>query len=52
MRKLVLLIMICLGMQLHAEVFPSFGVDSVGSQFFREWYINGDLGHYLDNYSD
>ena len=52
MKKLVLLITICLGMQLHAEVFPSFGVDSVGSQFFREWYINGDLGHYLDNYSD
>ena len=52
MRRIVLLITICLGMQLHAEVFPSFGVDSVGSQFFREWYINGDLGHYLDNYSD
>ena len=52
MRRIVLLITICLGMQLHAEVFPSFGVDSVGIQFFREWYINGDLGHYLDNYSD
>ena len=52
MRRIVFLITICLGMQLHAEVFPSFGVDSVGSQFFREWYINGDLGHYLDNYSD
>ena len=39
-------------MQMRAEVFPSFGRDSVGSQFFREWYINGDLGHYLDNYSD
>ena len=52
MKKLVLLITICLSMQLRAEVFPSFGVDSVGSDFFREWYISGDLGHYLDNYSD
>ena len=52
MKRIVLLITICLGLQLHAEVFPSFGVDSVESQFFREWYINGDLGHYLDNYSD
>ena len=53
MRKTILLIMsVCLSMQLRAEVFPSFGVDSVSSDFFREWYINGDLGHYLDNYSD
>lgn len=53
MKKTILLIMgICLSMLVHAEVFPSFGVDSVGSDFFREWYINGDLGHYLDNYSD
>ena len=26
--------------------------NSYVSEFFREWYINGDLGHYLDNYSD
>ena len=42
----------CLSTLVRAEVFPSFGVDSVRSEFFREWYINGDLGHYLDNYSD
>ena len=37
---------------LHAEAFPTFGVDSVSSEFFREWYQSGDLRHYLDNYSD
>ncbi len=31
---------------------PYFGVDSVKSEFFREWYLTTDLGHYLDNYSD
>ena len=50
MKKTILLVMsILLGTQMRAEVFPSFGVDSVSSEFFREWYINGDLGHYLDN---
>jgi hypothetical protein len=39
-------------MQLHAEVFPSLGVDSVSSEFFREWYVTNDLVHYLDNGSD
>ena len=39
-------------MQLHAEVFPSFGVDSVASEFFREWYVTNDLVHFLDNGSD
>ncbi len=53
MKKTILLVMsICLGMQLHAEVFPSSGVDSVGSPFFREWYVTNDLIHYLDNGSD
>ena len=37
---------------IHAEVFPSIGVDSVGSEFFREWYVTNDLVHYLDNGSD
>ncbi len=37
---------------LHAEAFPTFGVDSVSSEFFREWYQSSDLRHYLDNYSD
>ncbi len=31
---------------------PLYGVDSVGSGFFREWYQTGDLTHYLDNMSD
>ena len=50
---LSLLLTISLGVQLlHAEAFPTFGIDSVSSEFFREWYQNGDLRHYLDNYSD
>ena len=36
----------------HAEAFPVFGVDSVGSDFFNQWYLTTDLGHYFDNYSD
>jgi len=54
MRKTVILLMgICLGVQMmRAEAFPVFGVDSVSSEFFREWYQNTDLRHYLDNYSD
>ena len=48
-----LLLTLCLSIQIaHAEAFPTFGVDSVKSEFFREWYQNGDLRHYLDNYSD
>lgn len=37
---------------LMAEAFPSNGVDSVGSDFFRTWYQTTDLGHYLDNCND
>ena len=42
-RNIIFAVLVGLCAQLRAEVFPSFGVDSVGSQFFREWYINGDL---------
>ena len=52
---LLLLLLSTLNYQLstlHAEAFPTFGVDSVSSEFFREWYQSGDLRHYLDNYSD
>ena len=53
MKKTILLIMtICLSTLVRAEVFPYFGVDSVGSDFFREWYVTNDLVHYLDNGSD
>lgn len=53
MKKTILLVMsILLGTQMRAEVFPSFGVDSVSSEFFREWYVTNDLVHYLDNGSD
>ena len=53
MKKTILLIMgICLGTLVRAEVFPSFGVDSVASDFFREWYVTNDLVHFLDNGSD
>lgn len=52
-RTHTLFFVLCLGVQmLHAEAFPTFGVDSVSSEFFREWYQSGDLRHYLDNYSD
>ena len=51
-RRLAVIAMVFLCMTLHAEKFPSFGVDSVSSEFFREWYVTTDLGHYLDNYSD
>ena len=37
MKKTLLLVMsICLSALVRAEVFPSFGVDSVSSEFFRE----------------
>lgn len=52
---LLLLLLSTLNSQLstiHAEAFPTFGVDPVSSEFFREWYQSGDLRHYLDNYSD
>ena len=51
-RNIIFVVLVSLCTLVRAEVFPSYGVDSVGSDFFREWYINGDLGHYLDNYSD
>ena len=37
---------------LYAAARPLYGVDSVGSGFFRQWYLTSDLGHYLDNGSD
>ena len=53
MKKTILLITtICLSTLVRAEVFPYFGVDSVTSEFFREWYVTNDLVHYLDNGSD
>ena len=53
MKKTILLIAtICLSTLVRAEVFPYFGVDSVTSEFFREWYVTNDLVHYLDNGSD
>lgn len=53
MKKIIFVIsLICLSMVTRAEAFPVFGVDSVGSDFFNQWYLTTDLGHYLDNYSD
>ena len=53
MKKTILLITtICLSTLVRAEVFPYFGVDSVTSEFFREWYVTNELVHYLDNGSD
>lgn len=41
--------MVCLSTMVRAEAFPVFGVDTVSSAFFRDWYQTTDLGHYLDN---
>lgn len=30
----------------------NYGVDTVSSEWFREWYQWGELRHYLDNHSD
>lgn len=30
----------------------NFGMDSISSEWFREWYQTNDLRHYLDNNSD
>ena len=43
------LCMLCLSTMLRAEAFPLFGIDTVGSAYFRTWYQTSDLGHYLDN---
>lgn len=51
-RLILLSIWVCLSAMLRAGAYPVFGVDSVRSNFFREWYLTSDLGHYLDNYSD
>ena len=51
-KNVVLILLICLSMLMRAEAFSHFGVDSVKSDFFRDWYLTRDLVHYLDNYSD
>ena len=51
-RLLLLTFSVCLSAMLRAEAFPVFGMDSVSSTFFREWYQWGELPHYLDNFSD
>ena len=47
-----MLIVGCLCTIVRAEAFPIFGIDSIQSDFFRNWYQTTDLGHYLDNYND
>lgn len=47
-----MLIVGCLCTVVRAEAFPIFGIDSIQSDFFRNWYQTTDLGHYLDNYND
>ena len=44
--------LLCLSAIVRAEAFPSFGVDTTSSAFFRNWYQTTDLGHYLDNCND
>ena len=53
MRKsMVIFSLLCLSTIIRAEAFPVFGIDSVQSTFFRDWYQTTDLGHYLDNCND
>jgi len=48
-RRLLIAFLVCLSTIVRAEAFPVFGVDTVSSSFFRNWYQTTDLGHYLDN---
>lgn len=48
----IILAGLCFSTLVRAEAFPSIGQDTVSSEFFRLHYLTGDLGHYLDNYSD
>lgn len=53
MKRIYLIItLLAAALTSYAEAFSAFGIDSVGSDFFRQWYHQGDLVHYLDNYSD
>ena len=51
-RLLGIILLGCLCTTVRAEAFPMFGVDSIQSSFFHDWYQTTDLGHYLDNYND
>ena len=48
-RRWLIAFLVCLSTMARAEAFPVFGVDTVSSAFFRDWYQTTDLGHYLDN---
>ena len=48
-RFYIICIMVCLSTIARAEAFPIWGIDTVSSTFFRDWYQSTDLGHYLDN---
>lgn len=53
--KLLRPIVVCaLYMGLAAPLFAAadFGMDTVSSEWIREWYQYGDLRHYLDNHCD
>ena len=49
-RLLALIVYTALSWPLFAAA--NFGVDTVSSEWFREWYQWGDLRHYLDNACD
>lgn len=50
MKRLLPLLLLTLTLPLHAAA--NMGVDSVSSEWMREWYQYGDLRHYLDNHCD
>lgn len=49
-RLLSAILLLSLVLPLRAAV--NLGVDTVSSEWFREWYQWGELRHYLDNHSD
>ena len=49
-RPFLAILAICLSLPLFAVT--NMGMDSVSSEWFREWYQWGELRHYLDNNSD
>ena len=49
-RVLLIIVSFCLSVSLFART--NRGMDSISSEWFREWYQYNDLRHYLDNNSD
>lgn len=51
-RRIVICLLSIILCPLSLRAAVDSGVDTVSSEWFREWYQYGDLRHYLDNYCD